>query len=75
MFTPSDSKAKPTFSDAILYQQNQASVQGVLEQDKSNPEIWNINRTAVVTEGSEEIRLDITVSGIACAGNIMVRRR
>ena len=75
MFTPADSKAKPTFSDAILYQQNQASVQGVLEQDKSNPEIWNINRTAVVTEGSEEIRLDITVSGIACAGNIMIRRR
>ena len=66
---------KTKFSKAILYQQDQASVHGVLEQDKENPLIWNISRTAVVTEGSEVIRLDITLSGLSSGGSVMVRRR
>ncbi|NQV35064.1 MAG: alpha-L-fucosidase, partial [Phycisphaeraceae bacterium] len=73
-FTPSTSDAELNFSRAVLLQQDQASVPGVLQQSKEDPLIWNINRTAVVTEGSEDIRLTVTLTGTS-SGNIAVRKR
>jgi hypothetical protein len=73
-FTPSDSNATLTLSHAILLQQGQASVPGVLQQSKEDPLIWNISRTAVVTEGSEDIRLTLTLTGTS-SGDVVVRKR
>ena len=70
-----DDQAQVIFKDAVLYQQEQASVPGVLEQSKDNPMVWNINRTAVVTEGSENIKLDITLKNINCKGMVFFKRR
>ncbi len=77
-FTPADPKAELAFSDALLLQQGQASVPGVLRQSADNPMIWNISRTAIVTEGSEDIRLTLILSGVSgppCDGDIVVRKR
>jgi alpha-L-fucosidase len=67
--------AGPGFANAVLLQQGQASVKGMLAQSDENPMIWNINRTAVVTEGSQDIRLDIRLKGRASSGTVFVRRR
>jgi hypothetical protein len=74
-FTPADPKATLTFSNAVLLQQGQASVPGVLTQSKENPMIWHVNRTAVVTQGTEDIGLTLVLSGEPCAGDIVVRKR
>ncbi len=74
-FQLEDEKAKVLFQDAVLYQQEQASVSGVLQQSKVSPMVWNINRTAVVTEGSENIKLHITLKNINCSGKVFFKRR
>ena len=74
-FTPADARIELSFSDAVLLQQGQASVPGVLAQSKQDPMVWNINRTAVVTEGSEDMRLDLILSGTVSSGDIVVRKR
>lgn len=74
-FSPSNAEAKLTFDDVVLYQQDQASVPGVLTQAAEDPTILNVNRTAVVTEGSENIRLELVISGANCSGAVSVRRR
>jgi alpha-L-fucosidase len=74
-FTPADAQMKLSFSDAVLLQQGQASVPGVLAQSKDDPMIWNISRTAVVTAGSEDMRLELTLSGTVSSGDIVVRKR
>ena len=74
-FTPSDPETELTVRDAALLQQGQVSVPGVLAQSRENPLIWNISRTAVVTEGSEDIRLALVLMGPACSGEIVVRKR
>ena len=66
---------KLEFADAVLYQQGQASVPGILTQSKDDPMTWYINRTAVVTEGSEDIKLHITIKGPRSTGSVMVKRR
>ncbi|MEA1875633.1 MAG: hypothetical protein U9N86_02100 [Bacteroidota bacterium] len=66
---------KIVFKNEVLLQQEQASVSGVLQQSKENPMVWNINRTAVVTEGSENIRLNITLKNINCSGKVFFKRR
>ena len=74
-FEPDENEVKLGFANAVLFQQGQASVLGVLTQSEQDTMIWNINRTAVVTEGTEDIRLDITLKSRACSGTIFVRRR
>ncbi|MCP4450010.1 MAG: hypothetical protein GY809_00995 [Planctomycetes bacterium] len=74
-FAPVDPEAELNFSQAVLLQQGQASVTGILAQSGENPRIWNINRTAVVTQGTEDIRLTLILSGASCRGDIVVRRR
>jgi alpha-L-fucosidase len=74
-FVPADATAELTFSEAVLLQQGQASVPGVLTQSREAPLIWNINRTAVVTEGSEDIRLTLVLSGARSSGDIVARKR
>lgn len=74
-FTPDDSGVRLTFCDTVLLQQGQASVPGVLAQSRENPLLFNINRTAVVTEGTEDIRLNVTIMGGASNGVVFVRKR
>ena len=66
---------KVVFKNEVLFQQEQASVSGVLQQSKENPMVWNISRTAVVTEGSESIKLAITLTNINCSGKVFFKRR
>ena len=73
--SPDDSDVQLTFSDEVLLQQGQASVPGVLAQSKENPLVFNVNRTAVVTEGTEDIRLNVTITGGASNGIVFVRKR
>ncbi len=74
-FTPTPADAELEFSDAVLLQQGQASVPGMLEQSRKSPMIWNINRTAVVTDGSEDIRLRLVLTGTVSSGDITIRSR
>ncbi len=74
-FTRANPMAELVFSHAVLLQQGQASVPGVLTQSTEDPMIWNINRTAVVTQGTDDMHLTLTLSGKPCAGDVTVRRR
>jgi alpha-L-fucosidase len=73
-FAPDDRATKLGFADAVLRQQGQESVAGALTQSRDHPNLWHVNRTAVVTEGSEDILLEITLRATPCAGTVLIRR-
>ena len=74
-FTPDADGSKVEFKSAVLLQQGQPSIKGVLQQSKTVPGVWNISRTAVVTEGSEDIKLQVVLKNVTGSGNITYKRR
>lgn len=74
-FLPDVNGEKVEFGKAVLLQQGQPSVKGVLERSKNEPGVWNISRTAVVTEGTEDIKLEIILKNVTSGGKVLYKRR
>ncbi len=71
-FRPADADARIELSDAVLLQQGQASVEGMLTRLEGQPGTFNVNRTAVITDAAD-IRLRVALRGPVGSGVVLIR--